>query len=66
MLLRTERISDEQAKVLAHGFGVLIEMLKALGSPEGALTRHRRGRPLVTLPVHNVVLNGALQRVRSN
>ncbi len=33
-MLRTEKISDEQAKVLAHGFRVLIEVLKALGTPE--------------------------------
>ncbi len=34
-MLRTEKISDEQAKVLADGFGVLIEVLKALGTPKG-------------------------------
>ncbi len=34
-MLRTEKISDEQAKVLANGFGVLVEVLKALGTPEG-------------------------------
>ena len=34
-MLRTERVSDEQAKVLADGFGVLVEVLKALGTPEG-------------------------------
>ena len=34
-LLRTEKVSDEMAKVLADGFGVLIEVLKALGTPEG-------------------------------
>ena len=34
-MLRTERVSDEQAKVLANGLGVLIEVLKALGTPEG-------------------------------
>jgi len=34
-MLRTEKISDEQAKVLADGFGVSVEVLKALGTPEG-------------------------------
>ena len=34
-MLRTERVSDEQAKTLADGFGVLVEVLKALGTPEG-------------------------------
>ena len=34
-MLRTETVSDEQAKVLAEGFGVLVEVLKAL--PEDAL-----------------------------
>ncbi len=34
-MLRTEKISDEQAKVLADGFGVLVEVLKALATPEG-------------------------------
>ena len=34
-MLRTERISDEQAKILANGFGVLVEVQKALGTPEG-------------------------------
>ncbi len=34
-MLRTETVSDEQAKVLADGFGVLVEVLKALGTPEG-------------------------------
>ena len=34
-MLRTESISDEQAKVLADGFGVLVEVLKALGTPDG-------------------------------
>ncbi len=33
-MLRAEKISDEQAKVLANGFGVLVEVLKALGAPE--------------------------------
>ena len=33
-MLRTERVSDEQAKVLADGFGVLVEVLKALEKPE--------------------------------
>ena len=32
-LLRTEKVSDEMAKVLADGFGVLVEVLKALGTP---------------------------------
>ncbi len=35
-MLRTEKISDEQAKILAHGFAVLVEVLKALGTPEGS------------------------------
>jgi len=30
---RTEKVSDEMAKTLADGFGVLIELLKALGTP---------------------------------
>ena len=34
-MLRTEEVSDEQAKVLADGFGVLVEVIKALGTPEG-------------------------------
>ena len=34
-MLHTEKISDEQAKTLADGFGVLVEVLKALGTPEG-------------------------------
>ncbi len=34
-MLRTERMNDEQSKVLADGFGVLIEVLKALGTPAG-------------------------------
>ncbi len=33
-MLRAEKVSDEQAKVLADGFGVLVEVLKALGTPE--------------------------------
>ena len=34
-MLRTERISDEQAKTLADRFGVLVEvLLKALATPE--------------------------------
>ena len=32
-MLRAEKISDEQAKILANGFGVLVEVLKALGLP---------------------------------
>ena len=34
-MLRTEKLSDEQAKVLADGFVVLVEVLKALATPEG-------------------------------
>jgi len=34
-LLRTEKVSDEMAKTLADGFGVLVEVLKALGTPKG-------------------------------
>jgi len=34
-MLRTEKISDEMAKTLADGFGILVEVLKALGTPEG-------------------------------
>ncbi len=34
-MLRTEKISDEMAKVLADGFGVLVEVLKSLATPEG-------------------------------
>ncbi len=34
-MLRTETVSDEQAKTLADGFGVLVEVMKALGTPEG-------------------------------
>ena len=34
-MLRAETVSDEQAKTLADGFGVLVEVLKALGTPEG-------------------------------
>ena len=34
-MLRTEKVSDEQAKVLADGFGVLVVVLKALATPEG-------------------------------
>jgi hypothetical protein len=34
-MLRTETVSDEMAKTLADGFGVLIDVLKALGTPEG-------------------------------
>jgi hypothetical protein len=33
-MLRTEKVSDEMAKTLADGFGVLVEVLKALGTPE--------------------------------
>ena len=34
-LLRTEKVTDEMAKTLADGFGVLVEVLKALGAPAG-------------------------------
>ena len=34
-LLRTEKVSDEMAKTLADGFGVLVEVMKALATPEG-------------------------------
>ena len=34
-MLRTETICDGIAKTLADGFGVLVEVLKALGTPEG-------------------------------
>lgn len=34
-MLRTEKISDEMAKKLADGFRVLVEVLKALATPEG-------------------------------
>ena len=34
-MLRTEKVSDEMAKTLADGFGVLVEVLKALGTPKG-------------------------------
>jgi hypothetical protein len=34
-MLGTETVSDEMAKVLTDGFGVLIEVLKALGVPAG-------------------------------
>ncbi len=33
-MLRTERVSDEMAKTLADGFAVLVEVLKALGTPK--------------------------------
>ena len=32
---RTEKISDEMAKTLADGFGVLVVVLKAMATPEG-------------------------------
>ena len=35
-MLRTKRVSDEQVRVLADGFGVLVEVLKELGTPEGS------------------------------
>jgi len=34
-MLRIEIVSDEMAKTLADGFRVLVDALKALGSPEG-------------------------------
>ncbi len=34
-MLRTERVSDDHAKVLACGFGVSVEVLTALGTPDG-------------------------------
>ena len=34
-MLRTESVSDEMAKVLADGFGVLVQVIKALGTPKG-------------------------------
>ena len=34
-LLRTEKVTDEMAKTLSDGFGVLVEVLKALATPEG-------------------------------
>ena len=34
-MLRTEKVSDEMAKTLADGFGVLVEVMKALATPEG-------------------------------
>ena len=34
-MLRTEKVSDEMAKVLADEFGVLVKVLKALGTPKG-------------------------------
>ena len=34
-MLRTEKISDEMAKTLSDGFGVLVEVLRALATPEG-------------------------------
>jgi len=33
-MLRTEKISDEMAKTLADAFGILVEVLKALGTPD--------------------------------
>ena len=33
-MLRTERISDEKTKILTDGFGVLVEVPKALAAPE--------------------------------
>jgi hypothetical protein len=35
-MLRTEKVGDEMAKVRADGFGVLVEVLKALGTLQGA------------------------------
>jgi hypothetical protein len=34
-MLRAETVSDEMEKTPADGFGVLVEVLKAMGSPEG-------------------------------
>ena len=34
-MLRTEKVSNEMAKTLADGFGVLVEVLKALATPKG-------------------------------
>jgi hypothetical protein len=34
-MLRTEKICDEMAKILADGYGVLVEVLKALGASVG-------------------------------
>jgi hypothetical protein len=34
-MLRTEKVNDEMAKILADGFGVLVEVLRALATPEG-------------------------------
>jgi hypothetical protein len=31
--MRTESISDEIAKTLADGFGIVVEVLKTLGTP---------------------------------
>ena len=33
-LLKTEKVTDDMARVLASGFGALVEVLKALGTPE--------------------------------
>ena len=34
-MLRTEKISDEMTKTLADGFGILVDVLKALATPAG-------------------------------
>ena len=34
-LLKIEKLDDDTAGSLADGFGVLVEVLKALGTPEG-------------------------------
>jgi hypothetical protein len=34
-MLRAGTVSDEMEKTPADGFGVLVEVLKAMGSPEG-------------------------------
>jgi len=39
-MLRTEKVCDEMAKTLADGFGVLVEVLKALVTPEGKSVQH--------------------------
>ena len=32
-LLATEKVTDDMARVLASGFGALVEVLKAMGAP---------------------------------
>ena len=53
VMLRDETVSDEQAKAIADGFGVLVQVLKALGTPEGkhqGRRRHRAGRYFAAAP----------------